>query len=252
MTAVQPAPDHRAPLRKQDRRLRAGAGRGSLRGALAGALGARERRSQLREALGTPGSLGLVAVDGAGGVTGFLLGACETTARGATFCVQWVCVRPGVKGTGVGRDLLFELEAVLTARDGGLENFYERCVGWSVGTSDEALPSGAQEPDVSVETEPTRTAEAWVCRGERTARVGTCRRRPRAGSAGTDDRGRTGRAPLVSRGSPVYSHPPILHTTGGPSATSAPDPVGRPSSGEACGRVCLECVWASVGRAVAP
>jgi GNAT superfamily N-acetyltransferase len=93
---------------------------------------------RLREILDSPGSLGLVALDGAGGVAGFLLGMRETTARGEVFCVQWVCVRPDAQHGGVGHALLEELERalddlgvrtsyLLTARDEGLETFYERC-----------------------------------------------------------------------------------------------------------------------------
>jgi GNAT superfamily N-acetyltransferase len=93
---------------------------------------------RLREIRATPGSLGLVAVDEAGGVAGFLLGARETNARGEVFCVQWVCVRPDVQGKGIGRSLLEELDRaldalgvrssyLLTVRDRALETFYERC-----------------------------------------------------------------------------------------------------------------------------
>jgi GNAT superfamily N-acetyltransferase len=93
---------------------------------------------RLRQIHETPGSLGLLALDAAGGVAGFVLGVRETTARGETFCVQWVCVRPGSQGRGIGRTLLGELDHaldrldvrsayLLTARDEALETFYERC-----------------------------------------------------------------------------------------------------------------------------
>jgi len=93
---------------------------------------------RLREIRATPGSLGLVAVDEAQGVAGFLLGARETTAGGEVFCVQWVCVLPGMQGRGIGKALLEELDRtletlgvrssyLLTVRERSLETFYERC-----------------------------------------------------------------------------------------------------------------------------
>jgi len=93
---------------------------------------------RLREIRATPHSLGLVAMDEARRVVGFLLGARETTARDEIFCVQWVCVRPDIQGRGIGRALLEELDRtletlgvrssyLLTVRERSLETFYERC-----------------------------------------------------------------------------------------------------------------------------
>lgn len=93
---------------------------------------------RLQEIRASPGSLGVVAVDGGGLMVGFLLGARETTARGEVFCTQRVCVRPDAEQRGrVGGALLEELDRtlrtlgvrssyLLTIRDRGLETFYER------------------------------------------------------------------------------------------------------------------------------